>query len=176
MADLGSLLEHVGQSLPALDRIESGFAYLLGIVFFWAGLKKLKTIADSRSQGGGGARIFVPIAYFLGGSALIFLPTMVSIAKNTVFGSDSPIAYTSWIKQIGDSYGNTTYVTTTIIKLAGVMWFIRGTIMLVESSEPSGQDGAKGLAFLVGGIIAINIDYTYTLLSELLRFITVHTM
>ena len=171
-ADITSIINHLGESIDPLTSAISALSLLLGFMMIWQSIKKLKTIADSRARYTGGGRMFIPLAYFLGGSALFFLPTMISIAKNTVFGADSPLAYGSWIQQLKEEYGNSTYIVTRMVQLAGLIWFIRGTVLLVHGSEPGVQHGSKGLAFLTAGVLAVNITYTYNVLAGILKYVT----
>ena len=47
-----------------------------------------------------------------------------------------------------------------LIKTAGLLWFVRGAVLLVNAAEPGEQQGPKGLAFVLAGICALNIEYT----------------
>lgn len=172
MADITSIINHLGRSIDPVTSAITALSFLIGFMMIWQAIKKLKTIADSRARYTGGGRMFIPLAYFLGGSALFFLPTMLSIAKNTFFGADSPLAYGSWIQQLREQYGNSTYIVTRMVQVAGLIWFIRGIVLLVQGSEPGGQHGQKGLVFLIAGILATNVMYTYNVLSGIVKYIT----
>ena len=57
-----------------------------------------------------------------------------------------------------------------IIKTAGLLWFIKGCMMLVHASEPGVQrEGFKGMAFLFAGILAMNFDNTLGFLTWLME-------
>ncbi len=175
MADLSSIMEHLGDNFVPLMKFVSGAAYLIAIMFVWTSIKKLKKIADDRSRSGPGGQMFIPLAYFTGGIVLFFLPTMVDVAQNTLFGAESPLAYSSLLEELKKKYGDGSYAIVRFIQLAGVIWFIRGTILLVHASEPGVQHGPKGMAFLCGGIIAMNIKYTAAGITKLFSFFTTGT-
>ncbi len=172
MVDITSMIVSLGTSIAPLERMISGFSYLLGFMLIWAAIKKMKAIADARARYGGQGKMFIPLMYFVGGAALFFLPTAVNIAGNTLFGSDSPIAYASWVQQLKEKYGDSTYVMTQFMTLAGVLWFIRGTLLLVQASEPGVQHGPKGMAFMVAGIVAINIQTTVDAIASVMNYIS----
>lgn len=176
MADITSILVSIGSSIGPVEKLITGFSYLLGFMLIWAAIKKMKAIADARARYGGQGKVFIPLAYLGGGFMLFFLPTMVDVATNTFFGADSPLAYSSWIKELQEKYGDSTYVMVQLVKLAGVFWFIRGTILLVHASEPGIQHGPKGMAFLIGGIFAMNVKTTFEILGKILNYIEVNTL
>lgn len=174
MVSIDSILSNLSSSVDPLQKLVSGFAYLLGILFCWHGMKKLKEIADARAQSGGGKSTFVPAAYFLGGASLFFLPTMYDIARNTFWGAESPIAYTAWVQQFAAQYGASNVSVLHIIQFVGILWFIRGIVLLVQATEPGNQHGTKGLLFVLAGIFGMNIQYTFTLISSASEYITSH--
>ena len=47
-----------------------------------------------------------------------------------------------------------------VIQTAGIIWFMRGCVLLVQGSNPSKQEGAKGMTFIGAGILAMNFQYT----------------
>ena len=97
----------------------------------------------------------VPFAYILGGAALIFLPTSIETLSATLFGSTSALQYTEY-----NPY-NIYSSMQVLIKTAGLVWFVRGTVLLVHAAKPGEQHGPKGFAFVLAGIGAINIQYTF---------------
>ncbi len=171
-ADITSILEHLGESIDPVTSAVQVIAYLVGFMMVWQSIKKLKTIADQRAKYTTHGKMFIPLAYFLGGVSLFFLPTMVDIAKNTFFGVGSPIAYDNWVEQLREKYGDGSIIVPRLVQLAGLIWFIRGIVLLSQSSEPGVQHGSKGLVFLVAGILAVNIHYTYELMAKLVTLIT----
>lgn len=174
MISLNQILENLSKTVDPLQQLVTGLSYLVGIIFVWHGLKKLKEIADARAQSGGGKSTFVPLAYFLGGMTLFFLPTMYEVARNTFWGAESPIAYTAWVQQFAAKYGASNASVLHLIQFVGIVWFIRGTVLLVQSSEPGNQHGTKGLLFLIAGIFGMNIQYTFELITNASDYIIHH--
>lgn len=160
-----SMIENLSQSALPFQALVTGFGYMLGIVFFMIGLRKLKSIADFRARSSSQIPIIVPIAYFLGGAALIYVPTAVKTASVTFFGAGNILAYekVSPVNVLG--------AMTLIIQTAGVIWFVRGTALLVNASNPGIQHGAKGLTFLIAGILALNFEGTVSIINTALEWI-----
>lgn len=174
MADIGSILINIGNSLNAVVKLVTGSCYLIGLLLVWTSIKKLKGIADKRARYASGGKMFIPMSYLLGGAVFIYLPTALNIAHNTFFGMGSPIAYGNWLQEFVGQYGDIAFVSIRLLQAAGIIWFVRGTLLLVQASEPGVQHGPKGLAFLVGGIFAMNIQHSAQFLSDIVAYLAHH--
>ncbi len=153
--DLVHMIGNLSQSLFSVQYLISGFAYLLGLLFFISALLKLKKMSGRNSH----EKIFVPIAYLLGGVAMFFLPSAMGTLANTTFGTGNILEYTSYNPyDIQNSMG-------LVIRTAGLLWFMRGCVLLVHASEPGIQHGPKGLAFLCAGVLAMNFENTIGFLN-----------
>lgn len=160
--DLVTMLGNLSRSLYPIQRLLTGFAYLLGISFFIIAITKLKKIGESRNSQ---ESSIVPLAYFLGGAALLFIPSVVTSLANTVFGAGNVLGYVSFNPySVYNSMG-------LLIQTAGVLWFIRGCILLVGASQPGETHGTKGMVFLCAGILAMNFQNTTAALSAALTYI-----
>ena len=159
-AEIITMIGNLSQSLVPVQALLSGIGYLVGVFMMITAIGKLKKVG-----GGGGSqeKMFVPIAYFLGGSALIFLPTALSVLSNTAFGTSSILAYTQFRPY------NIYSAMKVVIQTAGLLWFLRGCILLVHSSEAGAQEGPKGLTFLFAGILAMNFEGTIGILNYTLN-------
>ncbi len=155
--DLVTMLGNLSRSFPALQHLITGLGYLIGLLFFYAAFVKLKKMAGS--GGHSQERSFVPIAYFLGGAALLFLPSAYTVFSNTAFGVGNILQYTNY-----NPY-NVYSAMGIVIRTAGIIWFVRGCVLLVQASEPGVQHGPKGLAFLCASILAMNFDNTVAFLN-----------
>lgn len=149
--DIVAILGNLSRSLLQVETLFSGLGYLLGIWFIITAILKLK---GSSSEG-----TTVPIALFLVGAALVFLPTMVGVVSNSAFGQGNVLQY---IKV--DPY-NIYNSMGLVIQTAGLLWFIRGCVLLVHSSEPGAEDGPKGLVFLIAGVFAMNFSSTVAVVN-----------
>lgn len=100
------------------------------------------------------------------GSLLIFFVSSYQVGLQTLFGYSSPLSYSS------DASSTESLVTSvvTIMQVVGVIAFIRGLLLLNGAGSPGAQPGSvgKGLTFVVGGLLAINIYGTWLALVNTL--------
>lgn len=162
-ADIISMLNNLSNSLAPVQSVIAGAGYLLGILFMLTAIRKLKKIGDSRARSHSTEKMFVPLAYIVGGSALIFLPSAITVLSNTAFGISNVLQYHQ-VKPY-DAYGSVRIV----IKTVGLIWFVRGCVLLVHASEPGIQHGPKGLAFLCAGVLAMNFEGSVEILNYIME-------
>lgn len=163
--DLITILGNISQSLYPVQELVSGFAYLLGIAMIITALKKLRQMGSS----GGGEKMMAPTAWLIGGVMLLFLPSSMKVFSGTVFGPDNILSYGHY-----NQY-DIHHIISLFIKTAGVIWFIRGTVLLVHSSQPGTKFGGKGLLFIIAGILAMNFEATGSILNHLMDYISTAT-
>ncbi|MCH9756221.1 MAG: type IV secretion protein IcmC [Gammaproteobacteria bacterium] len=154
MPDLVSIFTNLSKSLAPIQELLSGFGYVLGIALVLAAMGKFHKIGDARTQSHSQEKIFVPVMFLLMGAGLIFLPTTLSVLANTAFGSTNILAYSP------EKEDDLTAAIKFFIQTAGVLWFVRGSVLLAHSSEPGVKEGSKGLTFIAAGIFALNFDNT----------------
>lgn len=148
--DLVTMIGNLSRSLYPVQKFISGGAYLLGILFFITALAKLKKIGDKRAQSSSSEKMFAPMMYMLMGAFLLYLPSIFHVMANTAFGVGNVISYTSY---------NPTNIYSSmglLIRTAGIIWFVRGCVLVAHASEPGTQEGPKGLVFILAGILAMN--------------------
>lgn len=164
-ADIVKMIGNLSQSLSPVQDLIAGFGYLLSFVFFWHAISKLKKIGDSRARGGSQEKMFIPIAYMIAATALAFLPSTLTALSKTAFGTDSILQYAQY-----DPY-NVYNAMKMLIQTAGLIWFVRGSVLLAHASEPGVQEGPKGFVFLISGILAMNIEGTTSALQDALDYL-----
>jgi hypothetical protein len=165
--NLISMIGHVSQSLFSVMHLVGGLAYVLGLLLMIIAVNKFRNNAGHllSSQGS-----FIPIAYLLGGIALLFLPSAIPALSNTVFGVGNVLAYSSYNSM------DLMSAMTVFIHTAGLIWFVRGCVLLTQASEPGVQHGPKGLLFLIAGIFAINFESTLAFINWLFNYIASFTL
>ncbi len=160
--DMVTMLGNLSQSLLPVQHLIAGTAYLIGLLFFWEGISRLKKIGASAGSGSQ-EKMFVPLAYFLAGSALMFLPSAITVLSNTAFGAGNVLQYSTYNRfNIYNSMG-------IIIRTAGLIWFVRGAVLLSHASQPGVKEGSKGLVFLIAGVLAINFENTMGMFNTALE-------
>jgi hypothetical protein len=168
--DFATIIGNVSQSLYPIQRLITGVAYLLGILFFLTAIGKFRKIADHRAQSSSQEKMFAPMMYLFFGCALIYLPSTLNVMANTAFGAGNVLTYTNY---------NRTNIYSAIglfTQTAGIIWFIRGCVLVAHASEPGSQDGPKGLVFIVAGILAMNFDNTVAMVNSVLNYLITLTL
>lgn len=164
MVDYSQIIINFGQSLTPLSNLFAGFSYLLGLVFVFVALNKIREMSMART----GSNVSFPaLCYLLGGAFLLYLPTYIDVMSDTFFGQETnPLAYYTYPYDGSDAV---IYYITQMIQVGGLVFFVRGTVLLIEASLPGSQHGLKGLAFIVGGVMMMNYTETQELISGLLQ-------
>ncbi len=160
--DLVTMLGNLSQSLQSVTYLIGGFSYLAGIMLFFSGLMKLKKTAGAAGQSQESP--VKAIAFMLAGAALFFLPTTIHVVSTTIFGATSVLQYA----QVNQ---NDIYTSIgVLLQTAGLIWFIRGCIMVIHANKSSGQEeGTRGFFFLCAGVMAINFTLTMGAISYIIN-------
>lgn len=157
--DVVSMLGNLSRSLLSVETLLSGLAYILGILFVIAAIMKLKKMGEGTRQVPSHEKMMGPLVLFMMGISLIFLPTMLKVLSSTAFGTGNILQYIAY--NPGSIYSS----MGILIQTAGLIWFVRGCVLLVHGSEPGAKAGPKGLMFVAAGILAMNFQYTYEALN-----------
>lgn len=167
--DLIIMFGNLSKSLPDVQYFVGGFSYLFGIIFCLSALVKLKEMFN---EGGNNAQYAIPTVYFLTGIGLLFLPTLMDAFSTTLFGTQDNILAYSQSNQY-DIYNSMVMLIQTI----GVIWFVRGCVLLSHASHPhnsqegSKRAGPKAVLFIIGGLFAINVYSTTGMINFMINHI-----
>ena len=159
--DLIVMIGNLSQSLLSVMSLFSGLGYAVGLLFVIKALMKLKSVGESKS--GSHESVFIPLVYFFLGAALLFLPSMVNLISNSSFGTGNILQYAQYKPH--DIYA----AMGLLIQAAGVVWFLRGCVLMAHSSHPGVEHGAKGLIFIISGILAMNFQETMAALDYIMN-------
>lgn len=169
--DLVSIIGNLSKSLGPVQHLISGSAYILGILFFIHAIGKLRKIGDYHTQSPSHEKMSGPMIYLFMGALLLYLPSALNVMSNTVFGAGNILTYSS-------SYNSANIYSAmaVLIQTAGVLWFVRGCVLIAHSSEPGEQHGPKGLVFLCAGVLSMNFNETISILNASLSYVTQLTL
>jgi hypothetical protein len=168
MIDIVKIFTNLVESLGPVQAMLSGFGYIVGVGFVLASLTRFHKAADTQTQSSSQEKMFVPILYLVMGVGLIFLPTTLNTMANTAFGVGNILSYSE------DTEDKLVGAIKFLIETTGIIWFVRGSILLTHASHPGVQEGPKGLTFLVAGVFAMNFDNTVHVVDYMLaNFFTV---
>lgn len=161
--DLPTILVNISHSFVAVITALKGLAYLIGLSFVYIAITRFKKIAERHAQYPSQEKSFVPITYLVIGAGLILLPDSINILSTTAFGNANILAYTK-----PRNPNNLFDAMIIFIKLAGFIWVIRGAVLLATATQPGVQEGSKGAAFLIGGIVALNFEGSLSVINTII--------
>lgn len=152
--DYITMLGNLSQSLYPIQRLITGGGYLLGTLFIMTAFFKFKKVSSHGSR----EHMFSPIMYLLIGAVLIFLPSTLEVMSNTAFGTGNILAI---------PYNKVDVRSTVIllIRTVGIVWFIRGCVLVAHASEPGKNHGLKGMLFIISGLFAINFEGSVAMMN-----------
>lgn len=150
-----TILTNISENaLPNLMRLVTAISYVLGMVFIFRGVVKLKHVGEMRTQMSHEHNIATPIALIAVGALLLYLPSSVQIGMSSFWSDPSPYSYT----ENQDQWSQFINVCFMVVQFVGTVAFIRGLIILSHMSGGHQQGGlSKGLTHIIGGIFCINI-------------------
>lgn len=166
MADFVSIITNVGESLSSIERLISGAAYVMGAFVFFHAVYHLREFGQQRAAYSISTSGYPSMVWLLVSLCLLYLPTALATFTQTVFGYDSPLAYSTLTNNLFAQYGNVTSVMIRLVQIAGVLWFLQGLSMIAKSTKPGADSGGRGIAYVFGGILAYNIQGTANMLSS----------
>lgn len=162
--DFATLFANLGRALePVQEMIKYG-AFMLGMVFIVVALFKLKEVT-SHGHRSSKESLYGPAIYFLMGAMLMYLPTGVATMSNTFFGVGNIMSY----NPVGQVDVKASVII--LIRTIGLIWFIRGCVLIAHASEPGKQHGLKGFLFLIAGVLAINYEGSVAMLDWFMTFL-----
>lgn len=170
--DFPMMLTNLGTSLEPVQRLIGATTWLMGLVFFYKGIAKFRTSAAARDY----SNFKGTFAYLGVGILLFYFPTTLQTFLVTAYGYDSPLAYSAWLDYLIAKYGNFTATIVKLIWLMGLVWFIRGFVLLASPNRPEEKRHKRGLIYIVAGILAINITATANILTATLQSIMTATL
>lgn len=166
--DLWQIILNFGDSLEAVANLVASVSYVLGVLFVAIGIKKLHASHDQRVQMFGPFDLGAPLMSIITGVALIWWPVMLDALTATLWGTSNPIGYDP---NVDAQYKEVWVVLINLMKVVGLISFIRGWYCLIKSGEQGAQGMiGKGLTHIVGGVLAFHIDAVINVLFHTFGF------
>ena len=167
LVDLTAMLRNLYSQLEAVWKFLFAFSYVAGICFITIAILKLKQYGQMTVMMSTHAAMGPTIAYLVVGIGLLFLPTFMDTLSWTFWG----YSYETGIELANAEVVNFADVIQPMFRLVmvlGLISLIRGWIMLARLGQQGSPPGtmSKGIMHIIGGIAAININGTITILKE----------
>lgn len=162
-------LKNLNKESDAFKRLLMAFSYILGILMILSALLKLKKFGHLNAFQASSAQLIGPLVRIGIGILMFYLPTFIQISTKSVIGSStqSILEYRSGTGEQG-VFETTLRSVGGIIQVVGIFSFIRGWIIVARSTQEGNQPGTlgKGITFVIGGLLAINIYATIDLVKK----------
>lgn len=166
--DIQAMLINLTQNYTGIYRLINAFCFVSGMAFFLKAIHYLKVYGEMRMMMSSSANIKEPLMYFFVGTALIYLPSLLDSALQTVFSSSQISLLQESDVNFGSQYYSGMSAVTQTVQLVGYIAFVRGIFMLSKTANASGAShGAsvgKAVMHMFGGVLAINIVETKRIL------------
>lgn len=163
--DLSQMIVNIADTMPDVMALVTATSYLLGIVMVTKGVYKLREYGELRTMMSSQTSIWPIVITLVAGFALVYFPTSFDIGMETLFAYTSPLTYTGASDQQTTELVN---AMVAIMQVIGAIAVIRGFMILHTSTQQGSQPGsfAKGVTFVIGGIMAINMYGTWEMLEN----------
>lgn len=163
------------ESLISIQKLITGCAYLLGLLFVFKALYSLKMHAESKAQSQQGG-MKDALVYLFVGVMLLYFPTGFEVIMNTTFGYSEVLAYApigSGSPILSTLFGQNSmigYTLALIVQVIGGIAFVRGWVLISRSASHGQSPGVmgQGLMHVFGGVLAMNIIGTLQVLQNTL--------
>jgi intracellular multiplication protein IcmC len=151
---------------PVLYLIKA-IGYVVGFWMIVSAIMELKKFGQTQSATTTDSGLGGPLLRMALGIALIYYPTTIPMAVATLSGSGSIVQYAP---ASPDAFTPAKEGALLLIQAIGYVSFIRGFVTLSNSTKPGAQQGTvgKGVVYIVGGILAINIVATIQMIGSTL--------
>lgn len=178
--DVTMMLNAIKSNIGPVIKLVTAVAYVIGVWFIYSAIQSLKRAGQSQMMMQQQNAIGGPLVKLIIGILLIYLPNTIDITVwtlwgHTAFGSEAESVMT-YTPSGGDPFGAMKEGAIALVRLIGYIAFVRGLVALSHSTDQGGgQQGgfAKGILYLIGGILAINIVETVRVIGNTLGFTTI---
>jgi intracellular multiplication protein IcmC len=165
-------IQNISDKIPHFWLIVTSASKLIGFFFAFQAVMQFRRIGEQRMGMGGSEGWGKPIMSAFIALVFLYWPTVVDMMNIAVYGRTEIFGYADVIPGIKEEYKVIVEVAGGIIQLIGYISFIRGWVLLARVGQHGGQPGAFGKAMMhiIGGLLAINIFGTLTLLGKLVGY------
>lgn len=166
--NIEQMIINIAKTMPSVLAMFSAAAYIIGFALVMKGIYKLKEYGEMRTTMSSQTNIWGAIITLAMGSLLIFFVSSYQIGLSTLFGNE----WQNTLSYSNSSGGNDQLIQSVVLitQVVGVIAFIRGILLLNSAGGHGAQPGSigKGLTFIVGGLLAINVYGTWQVLVNTL--------
>jgi len=165
----GDVASQMTAAFRKLSGISSDLSIVMGACIFMGGLYHMKRYGEARTMMSGQLTFSKPLMPIVAGTLLMSFPSVLGTVMRAFWGSDwlSPLAY-----QVTGDYDVMVPAMLSMVRLLGVVCFIRAILSSLTAVGPHAQPGAKSKVgmLLVAGLLCVNVTGTLHLLNSFFHF------
>jgi len=163
--DFNTLLSALKSNMGPVITLTRAVGFVIGFWMVISAIMDLKRIGQSQSMTSTEGAVGGPLFRLALGIALIYYPFTIGVGVATFTGSSSITSYPTGTSGL---YEPAKQGAIALIQAIGYVSFIRGFVTLSHSTKPGAQQGTvgKGIMYVVGGILAINIVETLRIVGN----------
>lgn len=164
--NVDAMLLSIQQSLPQINNLAIGAAYVMGIAFIFKGIYDLKMYGEQRSMMSSSTSMKAPLFTLFAGAMCLFSPSAFNVVMMSTFGYGSPLAYDELNMSSSSALSTSATIILQIIQVIGTYAFFKGWFLLARSGSQAGHGlFGQGLMHVVGGIFAMNVVGTCNVIA-----------
>lgn len=147
-------------NLGILAQIVQDVSIVIGLMLVLGSIFKFKRYSETRMHMTAQLTLATPVMMVVAGVILLCLPAWLKIFLRMIWGTDQ--------LDVGGSGVFTPMIM--LMRVTGVMAFIRGWMILAKHSGEHAQPGmvSKGFMHVIGGILSVNVVGTAHIVRSLL--------
>lgn len=160
-ASIPDILQNIEDQLPAFWRLVTATTFVMGFFFALRAFMEFKVYGELRVMMSQSTNVMKPLSTLFLAVMFLFWPDVIHNAVTSLFGSPD----------IAPGTGSKIFVILGhLVQLIGFISFIRGWLLLGRAAHQGGQQPgmvSKGIAHIIGGVLAVNIFQTWKLVEAL---------
>jgi intracellular multiplication protein IcmC len=165
MSTASTWITNLGGSLDSIERLVTGAAYLMGLIYAFKAVYSMKAYGESRTMMSSNTSMKEPLINVIAAAGLLYLPSAVDVFMMTTFGSTNILSYDQLDTDVAQYFtvANGGQALIEFLQIIGIIAFIRGWVLLARSASHAGQQPGligKGIIHIFGGVLLINIVET----------------
>lgn len=164
----------ISKNVPDLISLATAIAYVTGMYIIVTSIAGMRNSPAINQPGQGQVSMWSHVKHIFVGAALIYFPSAVHTATETLFGDYSVTSAYAYVVESGNPFSEVISAVFLIVKLVGVIAIIKGIYELGYDRGSTSKDGShissfgKGITHVIAGAMCVNLHETLTMIFNTL--------
>lgn len=172
--DLGKILDAVGKNLTGVVYFLVACSYVVGVWFISSAINELRIYGQARTMMPISVAFTGPLTRLLVGTIMLFFPGFIDVSIYTLWNYSASYAATLRFDSVKTDTGyKIMNGIRVLVQTFGYVSVMRGMISISRAGRQQSQPGivGKGMMHVIGGVLAINIVATVSVIKATLGLI-----